>query len=230
MNLTDQRINVMEEAEKLSVSSPQAVGEAYLTALSTQDFVALEQIFLPKVRFRSLVPSGERFGTNSTEAVGWLRKWFGDEDTIEILQSAIDQVQDILSIHYRLRVHNPHSGWQVIEQNAYCVLREGRIAEMSLVCSGFHRLPDYSKDLGADSRQSPQPILGGTLFYDAGSRGCAEGPLDDIARLLRQLESGQTLEIHATDPSVAGDLPAWCRLSGHQLVESKAEHYLIRHK
>ena len=86
------------------------------------------------------------------------------------------------------------------------------------------------KKMGSDSRQPSGPRLGGTLFYDAGSKGCAEGPLDDIVRLIRQLDSGQTLEIHATDPSVAGDLPAWCRLSGHELVESQAENFLIRHK
>jgi TusA-related sulfurtransferase len=41
---------------------------------------------------------------------------------------------------------------------------------------------------------------------------------------------GQTLEIHATQPSVAGDLPAWCRLAGHTLIEQKDAYYLIRRK
>jgi TusA-related sulfurtransferase len=230
MNLTKQSFKVLEAAEMVANPSPQEVGESFLAALMARDFDALEQIFTPKVRFRSLVPSGERFGATAAKAVGWLRKWFGDEDTIDVLQSSIEVLHDVLSIQYRLMVHNSYAGWQVIEQQAYCSVQEGRIADMRLVCSGFLREPNYSKELGAGSRQSPLAHLGGTLFYDAGSLGCAEGPLDEIARLLRQLESGQTLEIHATDPSVAGDLPAWCRLSGHQLVESKADSYLIRHK
>jgi 5-methyltetrahydropteroyltriglutamate--homocysteine methyltransferase len=45
---------------------------------------------------------------------------------------------------------------------------------------------------------------------------------------MRKLEAGQTLEVRATDPSVAIDLPAWCRLTGHQLVSQQEERYLLR--
>jgi TusA-related sulfurtransferase len=67
-------------------------------------------------------------------------------------------------------------------------------------------------------------------FYDAGDRGCGEGPLDDIAALMRRLSPGQTLEIRATDSSVAIDLPAWCRLTGHTMVEAAGDRYLVRRK
>ncbi len=73
-------------------------------------------------------------------------------------------------------------------------------------------------------------ILGADAFYDAGDKGCAAGPLDEIADLMRRLPSGQTLEIRATDPSVAGDLAAWCRLTGHTLLIQEGDRYLIRHK
>jgi tRNA 2-thiouridine synthesizing protein A len=76
--------------------------------------------------------------------------------------------------------------------------------------------------------------LGGDAFYDAGDRGCAEGPLDAIAGMLRGLQPGQTLEIRATEPSVGNDLPAWCRLAGHTLLESRSgpagDRYLVRRK
>ncbi|HEX9596170.1 MAG TPA: sulfurtransferase TusA family protein, partial [Anaerolineales bacterium] len=72
--------------------------------------------------------------------------------------------------------------------------------------------------------------LGADAFYDAGDTGCAYGPLDDIARMMRDLSSGQTLEVRATDPSVAVDLPAWCRLTGHQLVTQQGDRYLVRRK
>ena len=49
--------------------------------------------------------------------------------------------------------------------------------------------------------------FGATTFYDAGDKGCGAGPLDEIADLMGRLASGQTLEIRATDPSVAVDLP-----------------------
>ena len=71
-------------------------------------------------------------------------------------------------------------------------------------------------------------LLGADAFYDAGDQGCGDGPLDEIAAQMRRLAPGQTLEVRATDPSVANDLPAWCRLVGHELVKREEDHYLIR--
>jgi tRNA 2-thiouridine synthesizing protein A len=67
-------------------------------------------------------------------------------------------------------------------------------------------------------------------FYDAGDKGCGDGPLDDIAALIRAMAPGQTLEIRATEPSVTVDLPAWCRLTGHSLVLHEDDRYLVRRK
>jgi SAM-dependent methyltransferase/TusA-related sulfurtransferase len=72
--------------------------------------------------------------------------------------------------------------------------------------------------------------FGADRFYDAGDAGCAFGPIDEIASLLRGMESGQTLEVRATDPSVTADLPVWSRLVGHQLVEHEEDRYLLRRK
>jgi TusA-related sulfurtransferase len=71
-------------------------------------------------------------------------------------------------------------------------------------------------------------LLGADAFYDAGDLGCAAGPLDEIAAQMRRLTPGQTLEVRATDPSVANDLPAWCRLAGHELAGHEGDRYLIR--
>ena len=73
-------------------------------------------------------------------------------------------------------------------------------------------------------------LFGADAFFDAGSQGCGEGPLDKIAATLRKMDSGQTLEVRATDPSVAVDLPAWCRMVGHTLVEQRDDRYVIRRK
>ena len=230
MNLTNQRVNLNVSTKIVTDAAPQAVAKSYLEALTARDFNALERIFLPTVRFRALVPSNEDYGSSAFEAVRYLRDWFGDEDTIEVLQSNFDMVQNVLSIQYRLRVHDSYGGWQVIEQHAYCRLQEGWIAEMRLVCSGFLNEPDNSKKSGSAAQPAPGPRLGGTLFYDAGAKGCAERTAGRYCPPMRQLNSGQTLEIHATNPSVAGDLPAWSRLSGHEIIQSQAEHFLIRHK
>ncbi|HVA89357.1 MAG TPA: sulfurtransferase TusA family protein [Chloroflexota bacterium] len=85
------------------------------------------------------------------------------------------------------------------------------------------------REHGADG-PGTLPRFGADAFYDAGDKGCGDGPLDDIAFLIRKMPAGQTLEIHATEPSVAVDLPAWCRLTGHRMVEHTGDHYLVRRK
>ena len=77
---------------------------------------------------------------------------------------------------------------------------------------------------------APQMLFQADAFYDAGDLGCGYGPITDIAALLRDLESGQTLEIRATDPTVKVDLPAWCRLAGHQLIDQQSDRYLVQRK
>ena len=209
-----------------SIPSPQEMGESFIHALADMDFDAVERIFSPKVNFRSLVPGSERFASTASAAVGWLRDWFGDEETIQVLQSSVEMVRDILSIQYQFRVRAKGGEWQVIEQHAFCEILGNRIAEMRLTCSGFHPDPDLNLEVESGS----EPRLGGVLFYDAGAKSCTEGPLEEISRLIRQLNSGQTLEVHATNPSVARDLPAWCRLTGHELVNQNMDLFLIRHK
>jgi TusA-related sulfurtransferase len=81
----------------------------------------------------------------------------------------------------------------------------------------------------AKTRPQPTaPIFGADQFYDAGDQGCAMGPMDEIAAIVRKLAQGQALEIHASDPTVAIDLAAWCRMTGNVLVEERAGHYLVR--
>jgi tRNA 2-thiouridine synthesizing protein A len=213
-------------AKKLESS----LGESFIHELAAQDFRSLQLLFKPAARFRAVVPSEEYQVKTAGEAAGVFRDWFGSSDSIQILQSTARPVLDRLYLSYRLRFHDGKDGWQLAEQHAFCIVQEDRIADMWLICSGFRPDLDYSKETVAAATQSDRPALGGDVFYDAGSKGCAEGPLDDIAALLRPMAPGQTLEIHATDPSVTTDLSAWCRLTGHTLVKHAGDHYLVQHK
>jgi tRNA 2-thiouridine synthesizing protein A len=38
---------------------------------------------------------------------------------------------------------------------------------------------------------------------------------------VKQLAPGDLLEIHATDRGVLHDIPAWCRINGHQVLETR---------
>ena len=56
------------------------------------------------------------------------------------------------------------------------------------------------------------------VFLDARGLVCPQ-PVIEAARAGRHLPAGALLEVWATDPAAALDLPAWCRMRGHELVE-----------
>lgn len=53
--------------------------------------------------------------------------------------------------------------------------------------------------------------------WDAGDMGCGELVLELRFRM-DALAPGQVIRLRATDPGAPEDLPAWCRMTRHQLV------------
>lgn len=46
-------------------------------------------------------------------------------------------------------------------------------------------------------------------------------PVIKTQNFTKQLQDGDRLTIIATDPGTLHDLPCWCRINGHQLIEKK---------
>jgi tRNA 2-thiouridine synthesizing protein A len=46
---------------------------------------------------------------------------------------------------------------------------------------------------------------------------------------VKQLQVGDQLEVIGTDPGIMQDIPAWCRINGHQVLETYAgdHEYII---
>ena len=46
---------------------------------------------------------------------------------------------------------------------------------------------------------------------------------------VKQLNTGDQLEVISTDPGVMHDIPAWCRINGHKVLESRSgdHEYII---
>lgn len=67
--------------------------------------------------------------------------------------------------------------------------------------------------------------------FDGGDLDCGNGLLLLIRKHLDPLAAGQLLEIRSLDSSVEEDLPAWCRLTGNELVSwtksGKQRSYLV---
>ncbi len=56
-------------------------------------------------------------------------------------------------------------------------------------------------------------------------------PVLDAARTARVHPAGTVLRVLSTDPATAHDLPAWCRMRGHELldvVRAKTDEVVVR--
>jgi tRNA 2-thiouridine synthesizing protein A len=58
-----------------------------------------------------------------------------------------------------------------------------------------------------------------TRTVDARGQSCP-GPLVSLAKALKDAESGDMLELLATDPGSRSDVPSWASISGNDLVET----------
>jgi len=67
----------------------------------------------------------------------------------------------------------------------------------------------------------------GNRRWDAGEIGCGSLMMQLRPRIA-ELEVGQAIEITARDPGAGTDLPAWCRMTGHELVSAEHPVYVIR--
>jgi tRNA 2-thiouridine synthesizing protein A len=65
--------------------------------------------------------------------------------------------------------------------------------------------------------------------WDAGDMSCGELVLELRLRL-RSLSAGEVLLLSARDPGAPEDLPAWCRLTGNELVAMRPPQYWIRRR
>ncbi len=67
------------------------------------------------------------------------------------------------------------------------------------------------------------------VVWDAGDMGCGDLVLELRIRL-QSLKPGQILKLVATNSGAPEDLPAWCRMTGNDLVASHHPVYLIKRK
>lgn len=48
-------------------------------------------------------------------------------------------------------------------------------------------------------------------------------PVIRVQDRVAELPPGDILEVIATDPGVLNDIPAWCRINGHEVVETRRD-------
>lgn len=64
---------------------------------------------------------------------------------------------------------------------------------------------------------------------DLGEQGCGQ-LLMELLLAIRPLTEGQTLLVTAYDPAAAGDIAAWCRMTGHSLLHTLPNNQFLVQK
>jgi tRNA 2-thiouridine synthesizing protein A len=63
--------------------------------------------------------------------------------------------------------------------------------------------------------------------YDAVDRGCGDFIMD-LRQVMADLPPGTRVMVASRDAGAPAEVPAWCRLTGHTLVDARPPFYLIR--
>ena len=53
-------------------------------------------------------------------------------------------------------------------------------------------------------------------------------PVIALAKTVRTVEIGQIVRVRADDPAAAGDIPAWCRMTGQEFLRAGENEYEVR--
>ena len=116
---------------------PQAT--AIAAAVAGRDGVQLAAALADTVRLRALLPGGPIEEHGRDAVVARFGRWFGDMDTVDLVESAGEAVADRLLIHYRLDLAQRGTRW-ACTQTSVCKTVDGRLATIDLLCSGFRKV------------------------------------------------------------------------------------------
>jgi len=120
------------------VEQQTTVGADFARAFADKDAGRVRELIHPEIDFRALTPNRQWEARDVDTLVSILfDDWLEDTDEVESVESIeCDSVADRERVGYRLSVRNP-DGRFLVEQQAYLEARDGRIAWMRVVCSGF---------------------------------------------------------------------------------------------
>ena len=117
-----------------------SLGVEFARAFCARDQERIRELVDPELDFRALTPNKY---WESTDVDGLLEilftRWIEDTDEIRGIEKIEhDSFEDRDRVGYRFRVANA-KGEYLVEQQAYVTERDGRIAWMRMVCSGWRR-------------------------------------------------------------------------------------------
>jgi hypothetical protein len=120
------------------------LGRRFVSAIVEHDWVGVASCFEPGAQFRAVIPNETRpfrehvGGAATTDQI---RRWFGDADVTELIDSSVEEVADCVAIRYRIHEHEA-DGWYLVEQVAFATPGGRAFAALNLVCSGFRAVAE----------------------------------------------------------------------------------------
>ena len=122
-----------------------AVAAALLVRLADADFDGLADAFEPELEALAMLPAGVFRLPDPATVTAAFRQWFGEVDEYRLTDFGFSRLGSRLHLRWRISVAGGGFGAarHVVEQHLYCDTGPtGRIASMSLLCSGFVRERD----------------------------------------------------------------------------------------
>ena len=52
-------------------------------------------------------------------------------------------------------------------------------------------------------------------------------PVIKTQNKVNELKAGDTLEVTCTDPGALNDIPAWCRINGHEIIDTAENNGVV---
>ncbi len=201
------------------------LGEEWIQALIEKDFQRLREICQPDVHSQLITPSRVHTLANAPDLTQKVEQWFGACDSIQKVQSRIAMVGEKLAIFYRLAMEENGEPYTA-EQQLYCSIRDGQISQLNLLCSGFQPVPaplDAPDPHPAAAPTTPNADALLKIDTGGGQKSTCAILTPAIKRKLKEISSGQVLEVRVDDPAAREDIEAWCRLSGNALLRLDLE-------
>jgi len=123
--------------ERIDNLDEEQLGQEWIRAIKDGALDRLRQFSSPQVTSRLLLPGGLVTLHNAADLVGEYRSWFGGYTSIQVEASRVGKIGSKLGIYYRLLLQDGRAS-ERIEQQLYCIVKDGHVQLLHLVCSGFH--------------------------------------------------------------------------------------------
>jgi hypothetical protein len=122
-----------------AIADASTVARRLLDAIVARDEYEMFELFAPDVWLRAMLVREVVEHHDAVAAVARFHGWFGTALAVEVQDAATSPAfsREHLRYRFRLRPAWAPDVWHVIEQSGYARIRDGRVARLDLVCTGF---------------------------------------------------------------------------------------------